>query len=372
MAINEFETAIALIYQSVASPDKWMEAMQCVARLVDAPRATKFSFDPQTGRVWDVSGLGHEDATIASYQAYFSRLDPGFPVGAASAVGVWHGDEEMLDDRAQSQQEFIRDFAYRNGMGRVGGAKLAASETSAVYFSVIRDVGAPRFADNGRESFCRLLPHLMQAEALKARLASLVDQAAVAQSALDHFSAAAFAVDQDQNLRGANSGAESMFAAARQLLIRGNKVYASSSAVERSFVQAVAHALPPLMQASAFSIPASGGRPALQLLVLPLSATHHLTSLYPKPMALVIAAETLVNHLTPKIYRQLYELTDAEAALVHALANGATVSTWAVARCIAISTARTHLASALGKTGCATQGDLLRQALALPAVRALE
>lgn len=368
MATNKFEQAISLIYESVASPAHWLQAMRSVADIVEAPRATKFSFDLQNARVWDVSGLGHEEATIEKYEAYFSRLDPGFPVGASAAVGVWHGDEEMLDPRAESQQEFIRDFAYPNGMGRVGGAKLAASGNAAVYFSVVRDVGAKRFEDKGRAQFCRLLPHLVRAEALKEHIGSLTNTALIAQIALDQFSAAAFAVDEDRNLRWSNRSAETLFAAARHLQVKGNKVETRSNALFRRFADAVKHALPPIRQADAFTADAASGASALQILVLPLAEDHCLTVQHFGKMALVIAA-TLANHLTPRICGQLFRLTDTEAALVHSLANGTRLSAWATGRGIAISTARTHLASVLGKTGCSTQGDLMRLTFTLPGTR---
>jgi DNA-binding CsgD family transcriptional regulator len=365
-AAHHFESAVSRLYESVLDSSQWLGALQLIAKCAEGSRAARFRFHLKTGAVWDFSAVGYQQLAQDQYVAHYATLDPGWPIAVASRVGEWHGDDEMLDLKARSQQEFIRDWALPNGLGRLCGAKLLSGPESAIYLSVHREPGAPRFGQRGRDAFNRLMPHLLRAERLRERIGSLSDEVAVARATLDQFGAATFAVDAQCRLRAANRQAETLFAVADSVAVQHGKVCLRSATLSNQLVEAVRQAMPPLLRGSAFVVPGTIRTSHLQVLVLPLSAGVELARLADTALALVVVADPMANAMGRRLFAALYSLTDTEASLATSIAEGVTVKEWADSRGVAISTARTHLASVFHKTGASTQAKLVSLVRAMP------
>jgi DNA-binding CsgD family transcriptional regulator len=368
MATPDFESTVSRVYESILDPSQWMGALRLITQCAEGSRAARFRFDLETGAVWDFSALGYEQVAQDTFVAHYAALDPGWPVAVASRVGEWHGDDEMLDFNARSQQEFIRDWALPNGLGRLGGAKLFSAADSAVYLSVHREPGAPMFGQQGRAAFERLMPHLMRAERLRERMRLLSHDVAVAHATLDQLAAAAFVVDAQGGLHAANTQAEALFAEATSVRVHHGKVCLVSAGPSHRLADAVRRAMPPGLNASGFLAPETAHSAPLHVMVLPLSSAVAMARLADRALALVIVVDPSAKPPPRDFFRSIYALTATEAALARAIAHGLTLKEWANERRVAISTARTHLATVFQKTGASTQAQLVKLMRALPAV----
>jgi DNA-binding CsgD family transcriptional regulator len=117
------------------------------------------------------------------------------------------------------------------------------------------------------------------------------------------------------------------------------------------FADAVRQAMPPAMNASALLVPETAQSAPLHVMVLSLSSAVVMARLADRALALVMVVDPLAKHPTRDVFRSIYALTATEAALANAIAQGLTLKEWADDRRVAISTARTHLATVFQKTG---------------------
>ena len=187
-----------------------------------------------------------------------------------------------------------------------------------------------------------LLPHLQRALCLQQRLreAQLASHCALA--ALDAMGAAVLVLDADLGLRFATPAGHALHA--EQL------AQASPPALVRA-VRLVIASAGNAPQCQSLRLP-RGQAPALLLTVAPFPAWH-------APCALVIARDPALSNMSIPALRQLFDLTQAEAQVGQALAQGATIGEIS-ARCgISVNTVKTHLHHAYLKTDTRRQGELI-------------
>lgn len=187
-----------------------------------------------------------------------------------------------------------------------------------------------------------LLPYLQRALCLQQRLreAQLASRCALA--ALDAMGAAVLVLDADLALRFATPAGHALHAAQ------------------------LARAAPPaLVRAVRLVIASAGGAPQCQSLRLarkqqtPLALTVTLLGTCQPPCALLIARDPAQASTSVNALRQLFDLTQAEAMVGKALAQGATIEEIA-ARCgISVNTVKTHLHHTYLKTDTRRQGELI-------------
>lgn len=102
------------------------------------------------------------------------------------------------------------------------------------------------------------------------------------------------------------------------------------------------------------------------LTVLPIPLSHELATLLPEPLALVVIGDSAAEGPPIDVYRSLFSLSAAEAALLAALARGTSVSEWARQRNTSVATVRTQLRSLFDKTGTDSQARLVALVKSIP------
>jgi DNA-binding CsgD family transcriptional regulator len=187
-----------------------------------------------------------------------------------------------------------------------------------------------------------LLPHLQRALCLQQRLreAQLASHCALA--ALDAMGAAVLVLDANLGLRFATPAGHALHA------------------------EQLEHAVPPaLARAVRLVLASSGGAAQCQSLrlarkqqgSLALSVTA-LADCQP-PCALLIARDPIKTCTSVPALRQLFDLTQAEAQVGKALAQGATIEEIAAQGHVSVNTVKTHLHHTYLKTDTRRQGELI-------------
>jgi len=197
-------------------------------------------------------------------------------------------------------------------------------------------------ADLSGQQWQELLPHLQRALCLQQRLreAQLASHCALA--ALDAMGAVVLVLDANLGLRFATPAGHALHAAQ------------------------LAHAAPPdLARAVRMVIASRGGAAQCQSLRLarkqqgPLALTVTPLADCQPPCALLIARDPTQASTSVTALRQLFDLTQAEALVGKALAQGATIEEIAARGGISVNTVKTHLHHTYLKTDTRRQGELI-------------
>lgn len=187
-----------------------------------------------------------------------------------------------------------------------------------------------------------LLPHLQRALCLQQRLREALLASHCALAALDAMGAAVMVFDANLGLRFATPAGYALHAAH------------------------LAQAAPPtLARAVRLVIAGAGGAPQCQSLRLarkqqaPLALTVTALADCQPPCALLIARDPTQASTSVPALRQLFDLTQAEALVGKALAQGATIEEIAARGGISVNTVKTHLHHTYLKTDTRRQGELI-------------
>ena len=131
----------------------------------------------------------------------------------------------------------------------------------------------------------------------------------------------------------------------------GNRFRLCSSKAESWLRAAVRAAAKEAGIASLYVLPATDSASALQLLVTPLHPSHPINTEWQEPLVLLIISDTEEMAATAAARMgPMYGLTAAECRLVAELADGKTLGEVSQLRSIAVTTLRTQLMAAFGKT----------------------
>ncbi|MDN2710348.1 helix-turn-helix transcriptional regulator [Janthinobacterium sp. SUN118] len=193
-----------------------------------------------------------------------------------------------------------------------------------------------------RRQLQAFLPHLQRALRLRQRLQddSLASRCGMA--ALEAMGAAVLLLDARLGVLFANSGGHALLDAPLRI--------GPPPALARA-VRVVIASMDGAAQCQSLRLPRSQAC-ALVLTVAPFPAWH-------VPCAIVIARDPSLQSTSVPALRQLFDLTQAEAQVGQALAQGATIVEIATRCGISVNTVKTHLHHTYLKTDTRRQGELI-------------
>jgi len=222
-----------------------------------------------------------------------------------------------------------------------------------------------------RRALERLRPHVERATSL-ARRAGLPSGAGAAAEVVERLTPAVLLVDEGRGVLRANRAAQDLLASERALTLRTGRLAARHPATTARLSELCAAAAgagraPPAD--IGLAVPRGHGRRPLSLRVAPLSRGARLEE--PGAVAAVfVSPPAMRNDALALAVARVLGLTLAEARLAWILVGGASVEDAAGRLSIRPVTVRNHIRSALRKTGCRRQAELVRLLLlAMPPIR---
>ena len=106
----------------------------------------------------------------------------------------------------------------------------------------------------------------------------------------------------------------------------------------------------------------SAGAPPYYLSVRPLPADDKRRATDAQAVAILFVRDPASpNAATIRMLREVFGLTEAEAAIAQALQTGTTLTEYAATRGLSLNTAYTHLRRLREKTGCSRMPELIRK-----------
>lgn len=385
MGIGELKPAfyaatVGHIYEAALDPQRWHDVIDALESVYPDARITLFGH--RNGRPSAAFSFrkNFADSDLRVYSDYFVTTSPFIQRLDRVPLCVPTGQETVIADAELIKTEYYNDFMRPRRLGHYANGILFERNAHAMTALAIAD----RTDDEGRRAHQLrllgvLLPHFKRAIELHRAISAERATAMAFRALFDRWTHAAFVLD--------DSGVTmAMNAAATRLLARESCLWLDRNGNLRGLDCGEGSALDIAIRkharvADRFDQVADDAQPESFVLRRPARATPLYAMAWPLPFdgaaelgggrgcVLVIVFDPQAVRRTPVGWlAQRYRLSPAETKLAEAIVNGVPLSDAAEQFGIRLSTARTRLKIIQSKTGCSRQSDLVRLAMALPAL----
>ena len=358
------------LYDGITSLDDWSAGLEALAGATDSVLFHHVAWDLQAQCV--VAGLTNEvqrAEKVQEYEQHHAANDPRVPLIIGRAVGQMVLDHEYFTPRDMSRSPIYADWLASHGLRHSLAVPVFDDGRTREWLCLIRPLDHCAFGAGTRALLQRLMPDLLRATRLRARMSDVCAQAALGMAALDALPQALALVDAGGQLRYANPAAQRVLAGDKGWRLHHGRVCADSPAVQERLERSVRAACSrPGAAGKADAGPAAStlhhpqspgtGPAAAALQVLPLHPGHPLARAHwERPHALLVWGRGHAVQRAPDLVATL-GLTETEARLALALAQGLSLKDFALAQGCTWHTARTHIKNLLRKTGLHRQQDV--------------
>lgn len=353
------------IYSAALEESPWQGVVARMADSLNASHAFMFTtFAPLSeGGV----GVFHElpEAGIRAFMAETADVDVWYQElvrrHGALRTGFTCTTDGLLPDRVLHRTRFFADYLRPGNIGRclttiVGDGSSLSTPLMPLCF--YRPFGSKPFSKRDQSTLKQLQPHLTQAMLVRRKLDKA--RTSAAELAIHCVSVAVVVLARDRKILFANPAADELLAQPGAVLVRDGRLRAAEPSQTAVLDSAVA--------ACAAYCLASG--PSMPVRLSGPVGAGVVAGVVPPPARIPAASRACAVAILLRegghrkelreIAAALYRLTAAEAELVAALSEGATLEAHAERRGIRLTTAKSQLLSVFGKTGTNRQAQLMR------------
>jgi len=373
---NRFEEdlldAVGMIYEAALEPGLWPAALSRVAGVCGATW-TPFSVIPLNSTTpattFQNPHVDPERLALMTQRFMTPDTNPSIPVMLASPLGRINLREESLTDREWERIEMYNE-AYRPiGLYASLAVPLLRSSHCFAAFGAVRARSRGDFERNDLSALSRLIPHLQRAVSVMLRLDTLGTHAAAVQDAWNRLSFGIMTLDAKGRLLWTNRAGERILMQNDGLCSSGGRLHARPHSVNAELQRLVGEAGLTtnghgLQSGGATVIPRNLPAHPLSLIVSPIRIADGGGSSFSNPgtpAVLVLVNDPDQIPDPPRaLLRQLYRLTEREAALAALLLEGCDLREAGEKMGVGIGTVRTHLRQLFEKTDTRRQAGLVR------------
>jgi DNA-binding CsgD family transcriptional regulator len=324
-------------------------AVEHYERGIAAPLGT-VGFDPQYRESYDLEFLGENPWITQAHKlplcrAFTSQFEPS--------------DFE----RSDYYNLWLKPQGFRHGVGAI----LDKRPDRVIHLGFIRTHAHGTFSDSDAANLDRIIPHLRRAIDLSERLRVTQVESPTISSLVDHLEMAALIVDDKCRVLHMNHAANALMKQIScPLSVRANRLRVKNSSTVYNIEQAVtcSASVDMLTQTSAppstILVHRDGDHlPPLILKACSLRGGVGSGTVQPKCI-LLIHDPTRPLPEQKSVLRLSWGLTETEASLAFAVANGERIAEYAERMGISLGTARWHLKNIQTKTGTHRMEDVVR------------
>jgi len=359
------QALIARLYDAALDEALWPQLCRDLAEACGGGSETILILQSDSGaQLLNPAGHFGKEASSA-YEAYYWQHDVWAKLAYRLGVGQVHDCAEHIRPRDFERTQFYADFCRPHDLYHVICAILPMAPGESAQLGVHRQRTQGPFADSPlvQAQLQALLPHLQRALRIRARLAQSGMQERTTRAALDALDTAVLLVDSRLDVLYANASALALFGPGLERSLHcpagGSPRWCALPQLAQAVRQAIGTGQGKRVAApvaSALRLPRPGA-PDLCLTVAPFQPPQG--PLRQRACALVLARDPQAPPVAVPALQQLFDLTQAEAQVAQALAQGAPIDRIAAGTGVSINTVRTHLHHIYDKTGTARQGELI-------------
>jgi DNA-binding CsgD family transcriptional regulator len=290
------------------------------------------------------------------------RINPRVRAALASPVLQLVADEDCTVGEDMSGWKRYVDYCRRHDIPYVCQTNLLKPEGMVIVLAVLRSAQQGHVTPEARAAFMSIAPHVRAAVQTQVILES--QGATLLSGALEALSLAAFVCDRAGKVQALTPAAEKVLGNGQGLQLRQGTLSAALPADTQTLTQTIQHAAAgvvrpghPLLQTVV--IRSGGGRAPLPLVldVITLPRREYEFNFNPR-LLVVVRGGRKAAAATSFMLHAAFGLTAAEAEVALLLAEGQTVETIAVRRCVSESTVRSQVKSLFAKLGVNRQIEL--------------
>ncbi|MBF0270248.1 MAG: helix-turn-helix transcriptional regulator [Alphaproteobacteria bacterium] len=359
------ERAIELLYEAITDSSRWQEFLNVCANAFDAKAASIIITDAQVANgVYSALYNLNPDQLAKAIQhgqtdlrVLYSMANPGRPFS----------DYLVMPHDELDRSPMAVDCLIPNGLRYTLGVSFVDETTmSAVGFYRRRQDAI--FDESDLRRMGRLVPHLRRAIRLVVQFLRLEQEKWAALEVLNTMPMGLAIADAQSHLLHANTAAQRILEAGDGLLFNHGRLWGNTSDASEALRSAIACAVDGSKPHQALAITRQAGTPLfLRIASLHRNEMAGKQIALPQPVAaLYITDPDRPQETMLELLQRLYGLTPREVELAALIARGERLDACAANMNISIPTAKTHLQSVFGKTGAATQADLVRLVLSAP------
>jgi DNA-binding CsgD family transcriptional regulator/PAS domain-containing protein len=364
--IGQFSDVVGMIYDCAVDPHLWPKAIEKVGQLVDGINGVVMIIDTVENKSRFYVDWNVDPMLMRTYSEKFHADNPlnnaftKFDVDEPYNISMVMKSSEWLETRV------YREFGQPNGWLDSIGVTLLKTPSRFATLSIARhhDVG---FAGPREIEIMRLLaPHLRKATSIADLIEMRELTSATFESAFDALLVPVVFVDSECRIIHANGAARELFAAGD--LIRSERGVLKAQAPDAT--QRLEAATRQIGRGGdeagqVVYIPFADGRPAFGH-VLPTRSGTVRGRIEPRATAAIFITPAATAPGLPLLpWASAFGLTAAEVRVLELLVEGSTIDDVAAKLNVAATTARTHRARLMQKTGTTRQVDLVRMAMQL-------
>lgn len=351
-------------YEAAARPDLWRSLLTELSEVFGAAGATVCvgPISHNTPKIWSQSldeaiDIGLRAGWLPNQNVRVPRQFKAFRQGHDVVTDSMIFSPWELD-RLPFNAEYIASVKARS----FASVKLAGEGESTAILEIERFVGAEPFSTQEIAALRLLLPHLQQAGELGLRLAAVQMGGII--DGFSTFRCGVFLLDSKGRVLSMNGIAEAMLGPA--IFVRGGILTASNKDCDSDLQRLIGtvtgrsprHEVQPV---SAIRISRFG---AGDLLVHAAPLARSAPELFERATAIVMI-DDLDAKSTPtvRLLRQVFGLTNAEAAIAAAVSSGRDLDEISHTRGVSLGTLRNQLQTIFAKTGARRQTELVAMLL---------
>jgi len=373
---------IGLIYDAALEPKLWPRVLSDITGTLEGTSGLFFTplHSITSGGFAYLTGV---PATfLQQYAAKWAQHDVWMQ--AAISKGLMTSGTVATDDELVPRKQLLASAYYRSFLRPANASRLCASvifgaDAEGVrpsMISIYKGVRTQPFSSDAKTVARLLNPHLSRSLGIMFHLQDAEFRIASSRAAIDRLVSAVILLGEGGVPVFINQAAQKILDARDGLFLHqppGHKPQLAGATAELSahIRRVVATALHPEFAAiphfvEGVRLSRSSGRPPLALTVSALPARNEFGAGRDRPGAIAFVYDTAgPPPLSARLLRDVYALTEAEAAVVVGICSGQNIAELAKSRGVSENTIKTQLDAVFAKTGTSRQAELVRVALSL-------
>lgn len=363
MQTEQADRIIRSLYEGILAPEGWQGVLGQLRELTESEQTLFLVRDKHSNNIAIAEIACLDLPFIEDYERTFSAIDPGTRFVEKTPVGEWYVDERDFGLELMRRHDFYQQFFRDHGMSTYMTTPLFRNARIEAGLSLVKGAGSRYSQPEDAQALAPLMPHLLQACALRWRFKELSHLAQLGQHVLDRMQAPVLVVDAAANVLFTNRAGQQWLGRkqqpfSRQAMGRQSDLGAQLQRLARKICDSKRQT----PNAGGLKLESCGGADAPAYLVgLPLRCDHPIAQQWSQPVGLIVVHDLSRQHtLWPCLMRQLFGLTPAELRLLEGLPQHDSLSELAATLGLSLETVRSQLKSVFQKTGVRTQAALAR------------
>jgi DNA-binding CsgD family transcriptional regulator len=363
MDAASYDRLISRFYQSATGALPWEDSLESLRAAFDARAAEIDTVDVPTRTLLscDAGGRNFGQCTL-DYVREFHEINPRARVIQQLPLGQWMHCHEHFDEQFVAHDRFYSEFVPAYDVRFGSGMVFPIDGRTIGTIALLREHAQGPLDAEDRDWLKRIGQHLREATLAHQRVRKLAAQALAGHKLLSVFPCPMWLLDTDRFVYFSNPAAEREVVDQGRVVLKGTRLSASSTRVDRSLTEKL-HTLARAKNGTSalVNLRAITSERAIWLHLSLLIPGETLGAFGERPQILATLFDpNQVASLDPFALANMFGLTPTEAKIATQLAEGLRAENIASANGTQIGTVRSQINKVLTKFGVTRQAEVVR------------